>query len=202
MRTPDYYQTAQWLWLADDLGLHIDVLMDVTALAGIVFSLFATVFVFVSMLLLNSVHSRFLILRRARCKVVFAVLWLAYMSLYSVGSTFLHFQAGESLLFFASLTLQWDILLLEAGFLGILASPLFYRTVSSADSFLDPGVLIARRHNCLCQQPPEVPIYMVKWLAFRLMYQAGVVKLTRQWLFVLYSAHVTRLTVAALHGGI
>lgn len=41
---------------------------------------------------------------------MFAALWVLYISIYTVGQTFMHFQ--------------WDILLLEAGGLAVLAAPL------------------------------------------------------------------------------
>jgi hypothetical protein len=42
-------------------------------------------------------------------KVTFFILWIFYLSLYQVGQTFMWFQ--------------WDILLLEVGFLSILVAP-------------------------------------------------------------------------------
>ena len=42
-------------------------------------------------------------------KITFFILWLFYMSLYQVGQTFMWFQ--------------WDILLLEVGFLAIIVAP-------------------------------------------------------------------------------
>ncbi|GLG99407.1 Lipase maturation factor [Gryllus bimaculatus] len=82
---------------------------------------------------------------------MFAGLWSLYYSLYQVGQTFMWFQ--------------WDLLLLEAGFLCILVAPLRYRPVSR------------RRPTPL---PPSDPIafWMVRWLLFRLMFSSGVVKLT------------------------
>eukprot|EP00055_Hartaetosiga_balthica_P017420 m.116780 g.116780 ORF g.116780 m.116780 type:complete len:705 (-) comp9310_c0_seq1:147-2261(-) len=77
----------------------------------------------------------------------FSVLWVCYYSIYSVGDTFLHFQ--------------WDILLLEVGFLAVLVAPLFPRrnqlNLSGACSF-----------------------FMVEWLLFRLMFLSGIVKLTSE----------------------
>ena len=68
-------------------------------------------------------------------KLIFIFLWLAYFSIYSVGQTFLWFQ--------------WDILLLETGFLAILAAPL------SAKSFWKPK---PRDHICMM---------LVRWFFFR-----------------------------------
>lgn len=82
---------------------------------------------------------------------MFAGLWSLYYSLYQVGQTFMWFQ--------------WDLLLLEAGFLCILVAPLRYRAVSR------------RRPTPL---PPSDPIafWLVRWLLFRLMFSSGIVKLT------------------------
>ncbi|XP_049810816.1 lipase maturation factor 2-like [Schistocerca nitens] len=82
----------------------------------------------------------------------FAALWSLYYSLYQVGQTFMWFQ--------------WDILLLEAGFLSILVAPLRYRPIS-------------RRRSTPIQAPSDtIAFWLVKWLLFRLMFQSGVVKLT------------------------
>ncbi len=75
------------------------------------------------------------------------LLWAFYFSLYAVGQDFLSFQ--------------WDILLLEAGFLTVILAPF--------------GILPGR-------SPPRPPSRMLLWLPrlllFRLMFQSGVVKLT------------------------
>ncbi|XP_032666182.1 lipase maturation factor 2-like [Odontomachus brunneus] len=77
---------------------------------------------------------------------VFAGLWSLYYSLYQIGQTFMWFQ--------------WDILLLEAGFLCILSAPLWYpRWKSNTPS-------------------DAVTFWAVRWLLFRLMFSSGVVKLT------------------------
>ena len=87
----------QLLWLKDYLGLHVDTSMDLIALSGIALSLLACSFRFDSAcqphLSLN-LASRFF-----RHPLTFALLWVFYLSLFSVGQAFLHFQ--------------WDILLLE-----------------------------------------------------------------------------------------
>lgn len=78
---------------------------------------------------------------------VLAALWILYFSIYSVGNVFLWFQ--------------WDILLLEAGVLGILAAPWF------------------PTNKALESKPRDlISLWMVKWLLFRLMFASGVVKLT------------------------
>ena len=67
-------------------------------------------------------------------RVIFAVLFVYYLSIVSAGQTFMSFQ--------------WDLLLLETGFLAI---------------FLRPSL-------------PRV--WLFQWLLFRLMFESGLVKLT------------------------
>ncbi|XP_035673677.1 lipase maturation factor 2-like [Branchiostoma floridae] len=78
----------------------------------------------------------------------FLMLWILYFSVYQVGQTFLWFQ--------------WDILLLEAGFLAVLAAPL------NPMKWLPPSPL---PHD-------NVALWLVRWLLFRLMFASGIVKLT------------------------
>uniref|UniRef100_A0A8C3B9D8 Lipase maturation factor n=1 Tax=Cairina moschata TaxID=8855 RepID=A0A8C3B9D8_CAIMO len=67
------------------------------------------------------------------------------------------FKVGQVFLYF-----QWDSLLLEAGFLGVLVAPLrLFRWRSAA----------WRAHD-------GVTFWLVRWLLFRLMFASGVVKLT------------------------
>lgn len=73
-------------------------------------------------------------------------LWLLYLSLLQVCSPWLNFQ--------------WDILLLEAGVIGIFAA--------RWSVFDDPRRL---------GKPPFIPILLARWLVFRLMFASGVVKL-------------------------
>ncbi len=75
------------------------------------------------------------------------VLWLFYLSLVYAGQTFMSFQ--------------WDILLLEAGFVAIFVAPFVVRSKFLQD-----------RH------PPRLAIWLVWWLLFRLMFESGAVKLT------------------------
>ena len=99
-------------------------------------------------------------------KLPLALLWLVYISLYQVltnpiivilvrtliswpvqvGGTFLHFQ--------------WDILLLEAGLLAVLAAP----------------GRCGRQQTSGSQDP--VTMFLIRWLLFRMMFASGVVKLT------------------------
>lgn len=71
-------------------------------------------------------------------------LWALYLSLCSAGQDFMQFQ--------------WDILLLETGFLAI---------------FIAPPI---RRHTR--ESPPNrIAIWMLRWLLFRLMFSSGVIEL-------------------------
>jgi len=78
---------------------------------------------------------------------VFALLWMLYLSLTVAGQDFLEFQ--------------WDNLLLEAGFLSILLSPLAWRCRIGCES-----------------SPARLPRALAQWLVFRLMFSSGVVKLS------------------------
>ncbi|TGZ71566.1 hypothetical protein CRM22_002569 [Opisthorchis felineus] len=77
---------------------------------------------------------------------VFLMMWMAYFSAVKVGQVFLWFQ--------------WDIMLLEAGFIAILLAKLsasFPVRYSASDA---------------------ISLWLLRWLLFRLMFSAGVVKLT------------------------
>ncbi len=74
------------------------------------------------------------------------VLWALYLSIVNVGRNFMSFQ--------------WDILLLEAGFLAIFLAPWKLR----------PG--LARE-----TKTPGVTVWLYRWLLFRLMFESGCVKL-------------------------
>nr|XP_018671948.1 lipase maturation factor 2-like [Ciona intestinalis] len=92
-----------------------------------------------------------MIWKRVRTMPTYFLLWLFYLSVYKVGDTFLWFQ--------------WDILLLEVGFLSILVAPLSNK---NSDAKTEANI-----HK-------EIPFWLVKWLLFRLMFASGVVKLTSQ----------------------
>lgn len=78
-------------------------------------------------------------------RVIAFLVWALYLSLFAVGQTFLSFQ--------------WDILLLESGFLAILFAPM---------SLNDGGA-----------KPVSRPArWLLLLLLFKLMFQSGVVKLT------------------------
>ena len=73
-------------------------------------------------------------------------LWAFYLSLVTVGQVFLSFQ--------------WDVLLLEAGFLAIFFAPLQLR-----DTFTHAS------------QSSTAFLWLLRWLLFRLMFASGFVKL-------------------------
>ena len=75
-----------------------------------------------------------------------AGLWVLYLSLVSAGQAFLSFQ--------------WDVLLLETGFLAIFFAPLRIRDTLSHAS-----------------QLPAAFLWLLRWLLFRLMFASGFVKL-------------------------
>jgi predicted DCC family thiol-disulfide oxidoreductase YuxK len=77
---------------------------------------------------------------------VLFLLWLIYLSLSTVCREFLSFQ--------------WDILLLETGFLAIFFAPL--------------QMLPRLSHEAL---QPSTVLWLLRWLLFRLMFGSGVVKL-------------------------
>lgn len=86
--------------------------------------------------------------RDQRNCVVFAVLWMFYLSMFQVGQTFLWFQ--------------WDVLLLEVGFLTILVAPLNFFGLHDTVWY--------HAHD-------KITFYLVRWLLFRLTFAAGFVKL-------------------------
>ena len=73
-------------------------------------------------------------------------LWAFYLSLVAVGQVFLSFQ--------------WDVLLLEAGFLAIFFAPLHLRETFTRAS-----------------QSSTAFLWLLRWLLFRLMFASGFVKL-------------------------
>lgn len=75
-----------------------------------------------------------------------AGLWVCYLSLVTVGQVFLSFQ--------------WDVLLLETGFLAIFFAPLRIREKMTRPS-----------------EPSVVFLWLLRWLLFRLMFASGFVKL-------------------------
>ena len=81
------------------------------------------------------------------------VCWLLYLSLINVGQDFLSFQ--------------WDILLLETGFLAIFLAPW---------QLLEPPWQIGRA-KAANPEPSLILIWLMRWLLFRLMLESGMVKL-------------------------
>ena len=77
---------------------------------------------------------------------VLVLIWLFYLSLTSVGGTFLSFQ--------------WDNLLLETAFLAIFLAP---RQLRPRDARSTPV--------------PAAGLFLMRWLAFRLFFMSGAVKL-------------------------
>jgi len=76
----------------------------------------------------------------------FFVLWLLYLSICTVGQIFFGYQ--------------WDILLLETGFLAIFFAPWRVR----------PGIRFVR-------EPSRIVLFLYRWLLFRLMLGSGLVKI-------------------------
>ncbi len=77
---------------------------------------------------------------------VLIALWVFYLSLFNVGRIFLCYQ--------------WDILLLESGFLAIFLAP-------SSPAFQSPW----------SHRPSLLSVYLLWWLLFRLIFFSGFVKL-------------------------
>lgn len=79
--------------------------------------------------------------------------WLIYLSMVNTGQDFLSFQ--------------WDILLLESGFLAIFFAPW---------QFFEPPWQIGRV-KAASATPSIIIICLLRWLLFRLMFESGLVKL-------------------------
>ena len=92
------------------------------------------------------------------CGLVFAALWFSYLSIYILGQSFLSFQ--------------WDILLLEAGFICIFLPPLL-PAVSVPTVFGGGGV----RSGCgsSSAEPSPLVFWLLRFLMFKLMFLSGVV---------------------------
>src|SRR5436190_2292519 len=129
------------------------------------------------------------------------VLFVFYLSLTIAGQTFLSFQ--------------WDILLLETGFLSIFLAPwrLWPRrssveaAVSAASNFPPagdtPAATVATTQSRQ-QEPPvsRAGLFLLKFLLFKLMLMSGVVKLTSgddSWGWVNHSFHWSALTALDYH---
>ena len=77
---------------------------------------------------------------------ILALLWIFYLSLTAIGDVFLRFQ--------------WDMLLLETGFLAIFFGPLRLLSRPSREP-----------------EPSRIMLWLLRWLLFRLMLLSGLVKL-------------------------
>lgn len=119
------------LRLLPSIGFDVQTAIDFLCLGGIVLSFVA------------------IVSRDQRNSVVFAVLWMFYLSLFQVGQSFLWFQ--------------WDALLLEVGFLTILVAPLNFF-----------GLHDATWHH----SHDGITFYLVRWLLFRQTFSSGLIKLT------------------------
>jgi hypothetical protein len=95
--------------------------------------------------------SLMIIFKCLRTSLTFALLWLGYYSCFQVAGQFLYFQ--------------WDTLLLEAGFLTILVAPMriLYLKRKQIEDFL---------------YQDRITLWLIRWLAFRLLFASGIVKLT------------------------
>jgi len=81
--------------------------------------------------------------------IMLLLAWLCYLSLVGAGQAFFSFQ--------------WDILLLETGFLAIFFAPLQWRPCK------------------VWAAPPSLMVlWLLRWLLFRLMFSSGLVKLLSQ----------------------
>lgn len=124
------------LYLEGDIGLHVQ------CAAGTLLSLFLIAGVLPG--------------------VVLVLLWALYLSLSTVGQTFLSFQ--------------WENLLLEAGFIAIFLAPMQFLLSASPRTAPDSpfaGLLWLG----LEAVPRTVARFLLWWLLFRLMLQSGLVKL-------------------------
>jgi hypothetical protein len=82
-------------------------------------------------------------------QICLALLWVLYLSIMTIGQDFLSFQ--------------WDVLLLEAGFLAIFYAP--------------AGLSLSARYTT---PPSRISIWLFRWLLFRLMFLSGLVKIASQ----------------------
>ncbi|XP_008571974.1 PREDICTED: lipase maturation factor 2 [Galeopterus variegatus] len=136
-RWQQLWETPTLLWEAPRLGLDTAQGLELLSLLATLLALGA------------------LLLRPLRHRLVYLLLWAAYLSACQVGQVFLYFQ--------------WDSLLLETGFLAVLVAPL--RQPPHRKQAPQGGQTGASPHEGL-------PFWLVRWLLFRLMFASGVVKLT------------------------
>src|SRR5213075_1483482 len=114
-------------------------------------------------------------------------LFVLYLSLTIAGQVFFNFQ--------------WDVLLLEVGFLSIFLAP--WR-LWPRDLLLWPGSAIPTTGSTSATASPvlRVGLFLLKFLLFKLMLMSGVVKLTSgddSWGWVNHSFHCSALTALDYH---
>jgi lipase maturation factor 1 len=114
-----------------------------------------------------------LLICRIAPAISLGVLFVSYLSLSIAGQAFLSFQ--------------WDILLLETGFVAI---------------FFAPWQLWPRSAPAAIQPVSPVAMFLLKFLLFKLMFMSGVVKLTSGdncWGWINHSFHWSALTALDYH---
>ncbi len=119
--------------------------------------------------------------------VSLALLFIFYLSLTIGGQVFFNFQ--------------WDVLLLEAGFLSIFLAP--WR-LWPRDLLWQPGPAIPTTATTSATASPvsRAGLFLLKFLLFKLMLMSGVVKLTSgddSWGWVNHSFHWSALTALDYH---
>jgi hypothetical protein len=114
------------------------------------------------------------------------VLFVFYLSLTVAGQVFLNFQ--------------WDVLLLEAGFLSIFLAP--WR-LWPRDLLLWPGsATLGTATSAIASPVSRAGLFLLKFLLFKLMLMSGVVKLTSgddSWGWLNHSFHWSALTALDYH---
>src|SRR5213080_1977259 len=114
-----------------------------------------------------------LLICRIAPAISLGVLFVSYLSLSVAGQAFLSFQ--------------WDILLLETGFVAI---------------FFAPWQLWPRSATAAIRPVSPVAMFLLKFLLFKLMFMSGVVKLTSGdncWGWINHSFHWSALTALDYH---
>src|SRR5437899_4559018 len=114
-----------------------------------------------------------LLICRIAPAISLGVLFVSYLSLSIAGQAFLSFQ--------------WDILLLETGYVSI---------------FFAPWQLWPRSATAATQSVSPVAMFLLKFLLFKLMFMSGVVKLTSGdncWGWINHSFHWSALTALDYH---
>jgi len=120
-----------------------------------------------------------LLICRIAPAISLGILFVFYLSLCVAGQTFLSFQ--------------WDILLLETGFLAIFFAP--WR-LWPKEHLITPGSAI------LATEVSPVAMFLLKFLLFKLMFMSGVVKLSSGdtvWGWTDHSFHWSALTALDYH---